>query len=59
MDPRELIKELRAAHGMDNVIEGLQRAIERGKITLDAEGMVVTIASVLQVRTILENRNDD
>jgi len=59
VDPRELIKELRATHGMDSVIEGLQRAIERGKITLDAEGMVVTIASALQVRTILErNRND-
>lgn len=59
VDPGELIKELRATHGMDNVIEGLQRAIERGKITLDAEGMVVTIASALQVRTILErNRHD-
>ena len=43
IDPDELISQLRAEHDMSNVIEALQRAIERGKITLDRDGMVVTV----------------
>lgn len=41
MNPRALIDLLRAEHDFTDVIEGIQRAIERGKITLDSEGMVV------------------
>jgi len=42
MDPHALIARLCEAHEMGNVIDALQRAIERGKITLDNEGMVVS-----------------
>ena len=41
IEPRALIASLAEVHDYQNVIEGIQRAIERGKITLDAEGMVV------------------
>lgn len=43
IDPRALIERLCAEHDFANVIEGIQRAIERGKITLDSEGMVVNL----------------
>lgn len=43
IDPHTLIAQLTAIHDYKNVIEGIQRAIERGKITLDDEGMVVNM----------------
>lgn len=43
IDPTALIKELAAVHDFENVIEGIQRAIERGKITLSDEGMVIAM----------------
>ncbi|MBB3861987.1 hypothetical protein GGQ88_003277 [Novosphingobium hassiacum] len=46
MDPNALIAALCDAHQMSNVIEALQRAIERGKITLDSEGMVISTVSL-------------
>lgn len=47
IDPRRLISTLLANdHERPNVIEGLQRAIERGKIALDSEGMVVITADM-------------
>ena len=46
IDPRALIEALTRDHEFTNVIEGIQRAIERGKITLDSEGMVVDMASM-------------
>ena len=46
MDPQALITALSADHSLSNVIEALQRAIERGKITLDADGMVVAARSL-------------
>lgn len=46
MDPRALIKHLCAEHDFVNVIEGIQRAIERGEITLDSEGMVVAMRAL-------------
>lgn len=41
ISPDNLIAKLSEKYPMDNVIEGLQRAIEREKITLDRAGMVV------------------
>lgn len=41
IDPNKLIDGLKAEYDFANIIEALQRAIERGKITLDANGMVV------------------
>lgn len=46
IDPRTLIDALTDLHDFTNVIEGIQRAIERGKITLDDEGMVVDMATM-------------
>lgn len=43
IDPQHLIDALRAKYPMTSVIEALQRAIERGKITLTSEGMVVAV----------------
>lgn len=43
MNPDDLIAALGRNYPMDNVIEGLQRAIEREKITLDRAGMVVAV----------------
>ena len=48
IDPDDLIAQLRAEHDINNVIEALQRAIERGKITLDSDGMVVTAQVLAQ-----------
>ena len=41
ISPDELIAQLNRRYLMDNVIEALQRAIERKKITLNRAGMVV------------------
>lgn len=46
IDPQSLIASLVEVHDYRNVIEGIQRAIERGKITLDDEGMVVDMNSM-------------
>jgi hypothetical protein len=46
MDPRALINRLCTEHDFANVIEGIQRAIERGEITLDSEGMVVAMRAL-------------
>lgn len=43
IDPQQLIDQLLADYPMSSVIEALQRAIERGKITLTSEGMVVAV----------------
>ncbi|MCJ2180894.1 hypothetical protein [Novosphingobium album (ex Hu et al. 2023)] len=43
IDPRELIESLSGDHETKNVIEALQRAIERRKITLDPDGMVIAL----------------
>jgi len=43
IDPQQLIDKLLADYPMSSVIEALQRAIERGKITLTSEGMVVAV----------------
>ena len=49
MSPDSLIAALREKYPMDNVIEGLQRAIEREKITLDRAGMVVAVRQLAEV----------
>lgn len=41
IDPTDLINILAKKYGKKDVIEGLQRAIEREKIALDSNGMVV------------------
>ncbi len=44
IDPGQLINSLMAAdHAMDSVIEALQRAIERGRIRLNNQGLVVCV----------------
>lgn len=43
VSPDDLITTLSQKYSMDNIIEGLQRAIEREKITLDRAGMVVAV----------------
>ena len=44
IDPQHLIDQLLANnYDMASVIEALQRAIERGKISLSSEGMVVSL----------------
>ena len=44
IDPQDLINSLRAIpYPEASVIEALQRAIERGKISLNSDGMVVAI----------------
>lgn len=43
IDPRQLIDTLLADYPMSSVIEALQRAIERGKISLTSDGMVVAV----------------
>ena len=43
-DPESLVNHLQAkGYATANVIEALQRAIERGKIGLSSEGMVVSL----------------
>ncbi|OHC91423.1 MAG: hypothetical protein A2095_03700 [Sphingomonadales bacterium GWF1_63_6] len=46
IDPQKLLDTLMASYDMASVIEALQRAIERGKISLSSAGMVVTIAEL-------------
>lgn len=43
IDPQQLIDKLLADYPMSSVIEALQRAIERGKISLTSDGMVVAV----------------
>jgi len=43
VDPQQLIDVLHRSYDMASVIEALQRAIERGKISLNSEGMVVAL----------------
>ena len=43
IDPQNLIDTLVNDYDMPSVIEALQRAIERGKISLNSEGMVVSL----------------
>jgi hypothetical protein len=48
VEPQALIdKLLERSYDMASVIEALQRAIERGKISLNSDGMVVSIAREL------------
>ena len=44
IEPERLIATLAGGYDMSAVIEALQRAIERGKISLSSEGMVVSVA---------------
>ncbi len=48
MNPDNLIAALSERYPIDNVIEGLQRAIEREKITLDRAGMVVAVRQLAE-----------
>jgi len=48
IEPDALITQLRNKHEMDDVIEALQRAMERGKMTLDSDGMVVAVQALAQ-----------
>lgn len=41
IEPAQLISALCESHEPENVIEALQRAIERGKIALSPEGMIL------------------
>ena len=50
MDPRVLIETLCRDHETKNVIEALQQGIERGKITLNEEGMVIALKDLLEHR---------
>lgn len=43
VDPQVLIDALKRDYDMPSVIEALQRAIERGKISLNSDGMVVSL----------------
>ena len=43
LDPQELIDALLKKYEMSNVIEALQRAIERGKISLNSYGNVMVV----------------
>ncbi len=43
VDPQVLIDSLKRDYEMASVIEALQRAIERGKISLNSDGMVVSL----------------
>lgn len=44
IDPQKLIDALTGRdYGLSDVIEALQRAIERGKISLTGEGMVISL----------------
>jgi len=44
IEPTQLINQLMARpYTMDSVIEALQRAIERGKIRLNDQGMVICL----------------
>jgi len=47
VNPNVLINELSAGRDKADVIEGLQCAIEQGRITLDARGGVVPIRRTL------------
>lgn len=44
IDPQKLVDALISNYSMASVIEALQRAIERGKISLSSEGMVISVA---------------
>ena len=44
--PQKLLDTLMADYDMASVIEALQRAIERGKISLNSEGLVVSVAEL-------------
>jgi hypothetical protein len=43
--PEKLVNVLTENYSPASVIEALQRAIERGKISLDSDGMVVSLNS--------------
>lgn len=43
VEPTRLINQLAQSYAMDSVIEALQRAIERGKIRLNDQGMVICL----------------
>lgn len=44
LDPQELIDTLTGrSYQLADVIEALQRAIERGRISLNGEGMVISL----------------
>ncbi len=47
-EPRNLIDALGNQHEFVNVIEALQREIERGNIALDSEGLVVSFATLAE-----------
>lgn len=43
IEPQQLINALMRNYDGPSVIEALQRAIERGKISLSSQGMVVSV----------------
>jgi hypothetical protein len=43
IDPQKLLDDLTEKNDRPSVIEAIQRAIESGKISLDGDGMVVSI----------------
>lgn len=43
MDPRDLIAIVADAYGHDETIEGLQVAIEHGRIALNGQGYVILV----------------
>lgn len=48
VDPQKLINTLTSReYELRDVIEALQRAIERGRISLNGEGMVISLVSEL------------
>jgi len=48
INPDELIRQLTERYQKDNVIEGLQRAIEREKITLNSAGQVIAVRQMAE-----------
>lgn len=48
IEPHILIAALRQDNEMSSVIEALQRALERGKIALNGQGMVVAAAELAE-----------
>ncbi|MBA4780148.1 hypothetical protein [Blastomonas sp.] len=45
IDPQALVDQLCNQYELSSVIEALQRAIERGKISLNSDGMVIAVAA--------------
>lgn len=46
MEPEKLVSELLQENELDDVIEALQRALERGVIAFDEQGLVANAAEL-------------